>query len=464
MHAQEVTKSSLASIAQGLRTGEIRSADILGHSIACHAKSESRLGAYRTWCGDRAQRQAIAIDQLIATNIDLGPLMGIPVSVKDLYGVPGLPTFAGTDAELSSDWEQAGPLINALQSQLGVVVGKTHTVEFAFGGLGTNPHSGTPVNPWSQIDAPRAPGGSSAGAGVSLAQGTALLALGTDTAGSVRIPAAYTGQCALKITHGRWPLDGIVPLSPSLDTPGLLARSIADLAFAFASLDPHAKAITTACDLSTLRIGIIENTVWEDIEPSIDDNTRKALISIEKAGSKLHPVTLPCTENVLEIFRAGGLAAPELRAFMDSNFPERIARLDPTVMARVQAADGITAADYLQRAANLKHFGQLASVAFNEVDVLVSPTIPITAPLLSDLSNPDTYRRANMLALRNTALVNLFGWCAVTLPTGLDSEGIPTGLQLIAPPMQEERLLAVAQSFERTIGTSLEALGPAPLS
>lgn len=154
MHAQEVTKSSLASIAQGLRTGEIRSADILGHSIACHAKSESRLGAYRTWCGDRAQRQAIAIDQLIATNIDLGPLMGIPVSVKDLYGVPGLPTFAGTDAELSSDWEKAGPLINALQTQLGVVVGKTHTVEFAFGGLGTNPHSGTPVNPWSQIDAP----------------------------------------------------------------------------------------------------------------------------------------------------------------------------------------------------------------------------------------------------------------------------------------------------------------------
>jgi aspartyl-tRNA(Asn)/glutamyl-tRNA(Gln) amidotransferase subunit A len=141
--------------------------------------------------------------------------MGIPISVKDLFGVPGLPTCAGTNAAFPREWEAAGPVVGAVLSQLGIVTGKTHTVEFAFGGLGTNPHWGTPVNPWSSPDEPRAPGGSSAGAGVSLAQGSALLALGTDTAGSVRIPASFTGQTALKTTHGRWSLEGIVPLSPS---------------------------------------------------------------------------------------------------------------------------------------------------------------------------------------------------------------------------------------------------------
>lgn len=371
---------------------------------------------------------------MIRTGIDLGPLMGMPVSVKDLYGVPGVATFAGTDAAFPPEWEQAGPVVGAVQGQLGIVTGKTHTVEFAFGGLGTNPHAGTPVNPWSQPDAPRAPGGSSAGAGVSLAQGSALLALGTDTAGSVRIPASLTGQSALKITHGRWSLDGIVPLSPSLDTPGLLARSVADLVFAFGAIDPHVSGDIAAAEVTGLRIGVIQNTVWDAIDPSIGDNTEAALRLVEQAGARLSKVMLPCVDEVLAIFRAGGLAAPELRAFLDRNFPERIARLDPTVMARVQAADDISAAEYLQRAANLARCGRTAAQVFDTVDVLVSPTVPVTAPLIAELADPDTYRHANMMALRNTAIVNLLGWCAVTLPTGLDAHGIPVGSADHCPP------------------------------
>ena len=316
------------------------------------------LNAYRTWAGDRALDQAAALDTLVASGIDLGPLMGIPVSVKDLFGVPGLPTYAGTNAAFSREWQAAGPVVGAVLSQLGIVTGKTHTVEFAFGGLGTNPHSGTPVNPWSSPDEPRAPGGSSAGAGVSLAQGSALLALGTDTAGSVRIPASFTGQTALKTTHGRWSLEGIVPLSPSLDTPGLLARSVADLAYAFVAIDPESGPEIVPAELAGLRIGVIRNTVWEGIEPSIADNTLRALRQIEQAGARTSDVTLACVDEALAIFRAGGLAAAELRAFLDRNFPERIAALDPAVMARVEAADQITASDYLQRAANLASTGE----------------------------------------------------------------------------------------------------------
>lgn len=154
----------LAQIAADLRDGTVGSSDLLRQACTRHGETEPRLNAYRTWCGDRALTQAEATDALIRTGIDLGPLMGMPVSVKDLYGVPGVATFAGTDAAFPPEWEQAGPVVGAVQGQLGIVTGKTHTVEFAFGGLGTNPHAGTPVNPWSQPDAPRAPGGSSAGA------------------------------------------------------------------------------------------------------------------------------------------------------------------------------------------------------------------------------------------------------------------------------------------------------------
>lgn len=454
----------LSKIAAQIRDGDTSPSYLVEEVSARYAATEETLNAYRSWAGDRAMAQASALDVLVASGIDLGPLMGIPVSVKDLFGVPGLPTYAGTKSAFPPEWEAAGPVLNTVLSQMAIVTGKTHTVEFAFGGLGTNPHSGTPVNPWSSRHLPRVPGGSSAGAGVSLAQGSALLALGTDTAGSVRIPASFTGQTALKITHGRWSLDGIVPLSPSLDTPGLLARTIADLAYAFAAIDAEVESEIAPAPLSGLRVGVIQNAVWEDIEPSIAENTRQSLQLIEKAGTYLVDVSLACVNEALTIFRSGGLAAPELRAFLDRNFPERIEELDPAVLARVSAADQITASDYLQRAANLTQYGLTAARAFDAVDLLVSPTVPITAPAVADLADADTYRQANMLALRNTALVNLFGWCAVTLPTGLDAHGIPSGLQIIAPPMQERRLLSAALAIEKVIGSGPEMLGKAPLA
>ncbi len=453
-----VPVKSLSQLAQDLRNGTVSSRELVEAAVERHAATEARLNAYRTFAGERAIAQASAADNLIADGIDLGPLMGLPVSVKDLYGIPGLPVFGGTDAAFPIAFEQPGPVAKAVLSQLGIVTGKTHTVEFAFGGLGTNPHAGTPLNPWSSPDAPRVPGGSSAGAGVSLAQGSALLALGTDTAGSVRVPASFTGQAGLKVTHGRWSLEGILPLSPSLDTPGLLARTVSDLAFAFAALDPNCTCPPAPSE-SHLRFGVIRNVVWENIDASIADNTTGALRQLEKAGQRLQDVELPSATDLLEIFRAGGLAAPELRTFLDLNFPERIERLDPTVMARVQAADEISATEYLKRRAILAESGVSAARVFDHVDVLVSPTIPISAPLLSDLSDPDTYRTANMMALRNTALVNLLGWCALTLPIGLDSNGIPSGLQIIAAPGQEERLLAAGLTVEAILGQGPEVLG-----
>lgn len=456
-----MTYVPLETIAGQLRDGTVTAAALLGDATARHGATEERLRAYRTWAGPRAKTQAGAMDALLQNGIDLGPLMGIPVSIKDLYGVPGLPVFAGTDTEFDENWQKPGPVVKHMLAQGSIVTGKTHTVEFAFGGLGTNPHCGTPLNPWSSPAAPRVPGGSSSGAGVSLAQGSALAALGTDTAGSVRIPASFTGQAALKVTHGRWSLKGIVPLSPSFDTPGLLARSVKDLAFLFEAIEGGARIPVQ--DLSGLRLGVVKNVVWDQIDPVIAANTQAALAAFEAAGAIITEVQLLHAEDALDIFRRGGLAATELRAFLDTTCPERMMRLDPTVMARVAAADEVTGAEYLKRRDALRGYGHTASAVFEAIDLLVTPTVPISAPLLADLGDPDNYRTANMLALRNTAVVNLLGWCATTLPTGLDGNGIPTGLQLIAPPGQEVRLLAASLGAEHALGAGPELLGAPPL-
>lgn len=452
---------SLRHLTCDLREGRLTARALIDEAVARYEATEERLHAYKTWAGDRAQLQATAADTLLGTGVDLGPLMGIPVSVKDLFGVPGLPVFAGTDAAFPEIWSRPGPLLRRLQGQLGIVMGKTHTVEFAFGGLGTNAHWGSPMNPWSKPDAPRAPGGSSSGAGVSLAQGTALLALGTDTAGSVRVPASLTGQVGLKTTHGRWSNEGIVPLSPSLDTPGLLCRTAEDLAFAFAALDGGGDPAPIP-PAENLRIGVPRNFFWEDCDHSIAEVTEAALRKLETKGAQLVSLDLPGCDEVFAVFRQGGLAAPELRTFLDRHFPERIARLDPVVRMRVEGAENVSAPEYLRRRIVLAENGRNARQAFDVCDVLMTPTLPIGAPLLSTLDDPETYRAANMLALRNTSIANLFGWCAMSVPIGLDATAMPVGLQLIAPPMAEERLIATALAVETILGPAAVSLGQMP--
>lgn len=455
---------SLRHIAGALRDGRLSARALMEEAAARHRSTEAGLNAYKTWAGERAMIHAAAADTLLASGIDLGPLMGIPVSVKDLFGVPGLPVFAGTDTEFPESWTRAGPLVQRLIGQLGVVTGKTHTVEFAFGGLGVNAHWGTPVNPWSAPGAPRVPGGSSSGAGVSLAQGSALVALGTDTAGSVRIPASLTGQVALKNTHGRWSNQGIVPLSPSLDTPGLLCRTVEDLAYAFVALDGETDEPIQACPLAGLRIGVPRNFFWDEVEPSIVQVTEAALRKLEAKGARLVPLELPGCDEVAEVFQLGGLGSPELRDFLNRNFPERIARLDPVVRMRVEGAEGVSATEYLRRRAVLAQNGQLARWALEQCDVLATPTVAISAPLQSQMEDAEAYRRANMMVLRNTAIANLFGWCAMSLPAGLDAQALPVGLQLIGAPMRERDLLAAGLAVEAALGTSADVLGPLPLS
>ena len=204
------TDETLTDAAHGLRAGKLSARALAKGAIARHDALGARLNAYRTFAPEMALAQADEADRAFAAGRDSGPLQGIPVSVKDLFGVAGMPTYAGTPRRLPAQWERPGPVVERITRQMGVIVGKSHTVEFALGGLGTNRHYGSPYNPWDAREQ-RISGGSSSGAGVSLLEGSALLAIGSDTTGSVRMPASFTGTVGLMVSHGRWSTGGILP-------------------------------------------------------------------------------------------------------------------------------------------------------------------------------------------------------------------------------------------------------------
>ena len=453
----ELASASIAELGEALRAGRVRAADLAAQAAANH---EEALGAYKLWLPERAAAAAALADAAFAEGLDFGPLQGLPVSVKDLYGVAGTPTHAGAPRPLPPAWEREGPVVRAVRRGLGVVTGKTHTVEFAFGGIGANPHWGAPRNPWSR-DAPRAPGGSSAGAGVSLWEGTAVVALGSDTAGSVRIPASFTGTVGLKTTYGRWPLDGIVPLSPSLDTAGVLTRSVADAAAAFAVIDPRCAAPPPPAPLSGLRFGVLE-ALFGDCAPGVAECVRAAVRELEDKGASVRPFALPELEPAREVFAAGGLAGPELLAFLERELPGFRATLDPNVGARFAAVESLTAAEYLDRRARLGRAAEAANARFGGVDGVVCPTSPITAPRLDQVADAEGYRTHNFAALRNTMPGNLLDLCGLTIPAGLDADGMPIGLQILAPRGADERLLSVGLAVESALGTARDRLGAPP--
>ena len=449
--------ASLADLGRDLRTG----------SRSARELCEAALGAmhhdaYRHVDPERSRRAADAADAALAAGADLGPLMGLPVSIKDLYGVPGYPTSAGTGLELPARFTEAGPVVRRALDQLAVPTGKTHTVEFAFGGIGTNPHTGTPRNPWD-ADEHRVPGGSSAGAGVSLVEGSAVVAFGTDTAGSVRIPAAWTGTVGLKTTAGRWSTAGIVPLSRTLDTAGILTRTVADAIVAFGALDSAcAGTHVPVRDTAGVRIGVSQRLFWEELSPGVGEAIEVALGELEAAGAKRRELKLPMLDEVKRLFDAGGPVAAELYHFLSRELPDRYEALDPNVRSRIGDAGNLPTHQYLDRLDRMAALSAEAAERLREVDVLVTPTVANTPPTVASLADRDRYRHENLLCLRNTCIASYLGLCAISIPVGKDAAGMPVGLQLIARPNAEAHLLSIAQAFERTLGDATARLGPPP--
>jgi len=445
--------NSVVSTAVSLRRGDFSCRELITDALA---RRQNDFGAYRSVDDDAVLAQADVVDRALAAGFDLGPWMGMPVSIKDLYGVPGFPVFAGSPTQLPAEWEHAGPLVQALKRQLAIVVGKTHTSEFAFGGLGTNAHTPTPRNPFD-VERHRVPGGSSSGAGVSLTEGSAVLALGTDTAGSVRVPASYTGNIGLKTTHGRWSVEGIVPLSPTLDSAGILTRSVEDLRLAFATFDPawesasHFVAQGPRIIVSDLRIARCDDFFWDDCSPGVAEAVDEAIARLAHAGARIHPAEFTEFHPAYALFQQGGPVPPELYRFLHSRLPDWLDTLDPNVAARMSEGATMPAYEYLGRLHSMRSWARAVEAKLRHFDMIIAPTVPLTPPVLTDLQAPDAYRRHNMLALRNTSVVSYLKLCALTVPVGLDREGMPVGMMLVARPGHDDRLVAFAMAIERLV-------------
>ncbi len=424
--------------------------------------------AYRTVNPTRVRAEAAAADARRSIDAGAPVLTGLPISAKDLYVVEGYDTFAGTTRALDGHFPAEGPVVRGLRDAGVVIMGKTHTVEFAFGGIGTNPHYPTPINPWDKA-ADRVSGGSSSGAGVSLWTGTAVLALGSDTAGSVRVPASFTGAIGLKTSHGRWSLDGIVPLSPTLDTAGYLALDAEIVAEAFKAIDPIAKAdpgfIRRAWPgaVAGVTLGVLRQA-YDGAEPGIAEAVDQALKELEAAGAILKDVTLPEVEQALDLFKVGGVAGIEFAANIANRFPEWRETLDPNVLQRFAAIEKATAVEYLRRLDALAAMQASAAAAMDAAGVaaLVGPTVPIAPPTVQEVAAGDRYVNRNMLALRNTVVGNFLKLSGFTIPAGKDAQGLPVGLQVMTRDGADIYAVGLLLACQRVLGRPYDRLGAPP--
>lgn len=395
---------------------------------------------------DAARAAADAADARAKAGISLGPLDGAIVTIKDLFDVAGEVTCAGSRV-LAAEGKRAevdAQTVRRLRAAGAVIVAKTNMSEFAFSGIGANPHYGTPGNP---ADRARAPGGSSSGAAVAAADGMCEIAIGTDTGGSTRIPAAFCGIVGYKPSKQRISTDGAFPLSFTLDSIGPMAKTVADCLIADAVLAGE-EPVTLDAPLAGLRLGIAQGTPLEKLDETVTARFAQAVDAIGKAGVRFTEEFLPLIDDMIDVNSKGGIAPAEAYAVHRERLAVHGDGVDPNVRMRIQRASAISAADYIDMTRQRGALVRAMDARLADLDALLMPTTPIVAPLLAEVATPETFAQKNGMALRNTSIVNFFDLCAISLP--LPREGaLPVGLMLVARNGQDRRLFAIAAAVER---------------
>ncbi len=449
----------IAFLSEQLSSGQLTSEELARRAIDNHQTYGAKINAYKCLQPEKALDMARYSDHLLANGVPYRALHGIPVSVKDIYGLEGYSIFAGSSKELPAKWQRSGPFVKRFAAQNAVFIGKTHTVEFAYGGLGVNNHWGTPKNPWDSVNH-RVPGGSSSGSGISLWEGSAWVALGTDTAGSVRVPASFTGNVGLKTSLGHWSTEGIVPLSPTLDTAGFSTRTVADAQLVFHAMS-HLEAYEEVCTQIAkqnewdqhirFRIGVDDGLMWSESEPEISDICLNALRELENDNCQIVPFEFPQAKRAVDMRNLGGPVSVELIEFLKSELPEWFDALDPVIRQRIKMGGDISAIEYLHRVREIKSARKEVKEIFHAIDIIASPTVPISPPLITEVSSPDNYMKKNLLSLQNTTVGSFLDLCAITVPVGLDRFGMPVGLQFMTRAGSELFLLALGLRIEKIV-------------
>ncbi|MFY8105761.1 MAG: amidase, partial [Elstera sp.] len=392
-------------------------------------------------------------DQLRAAGIIPSPLSGLTVSVKDLLDEAGQVTRAGSVVlDDAPPAYQDSPVVARLRAAGAVIVGRTTMTEFAFSGLGLNPHYGTPRNPFGRelgVEAGgRIPGGSSSGAAVSVSDGMAHVAIGSDTGGSVRIPAAFCGLVGFKPTARRVPTVGTVPLSTTLDSIGPLAKTVDLCAQADAVLtgEPNAP-LPIPLNVHGLRLLAPTTMVLDGMDATVAAVYERSLSVLAAAGAKIIETSLPVLNDLQALGARGGFSAPEAYAWHRELLARSGDHYDPRVRSRIEKGATLTAVDYIE-ALNLRAaFVAAMTAALAPFDALIMPTVPIVAPLFTEVESDDDYTRLNLMALRNPSIVNLADGCALTLPCHRPGEP-PVGLSLVGAAMQDRQILALGRTLE----------------
>ena len=437
---------TLSELAVELAAGHTTSRELVDECLSRIGDPEREgVRTYLEVDADGAREVATAMDRQRRVGAEPSPYAGIPVSVKDVFDVRGQVTRAGSraldrapakhDATAVARWRRAGL----------VFVGRTNMTEFAYSGLGVNPHYGTPANPW---DRPRRriPGGSSSGAAVSISDGMAHGALGTDTGGSVRIPAALCGLVGFKPTQSRVPRDGTIPLSSTLDSVGVLGRTAACCAVLDALLGAD-RPLSLRPTASLPRLAVPRNYLFADAEPPVAEAFERAVGRLRAAGAEVFDLEVPELDAIAEMNTGGGFAAAESFAWHHDLIAKREASYDPRVLERIRRGERQTARDLIVLHERRRALIDGVRGRLEGFDAFVCPTVPLVAPPLDRLDDDGEYARVNLLMLRNPTVVNLLDGCAASLPMHEPDEP-PTGLMVAGFAGEDERILRIAAWIE----------------
>ncbi|MEO6652114.1 MAG: amidase [Ilumatobacteraceae bacterium] len=459
----EVNDLDVTQLSELLHRGELSPVELATYYLDRIDQHDEHHHAFVTVTRERALAEAGRAERALAAGESRGPLHGIPYAAKDLFDVEGVATGAGThllaDAIAGSD----ATVIRRLTDAGMVLLGKTHTVQFAFGGAGVNHDTGSPRNPWRD-DEPYVAGGSSSGSAVAVAAGMAPLALGTDTSGSVRIPASLCGITGLKTTVGRVSRSGVYPLSATLDSVGPLAHTAADCALVYEAMqgadagdratagqEPHDVASSIGADVAGMRLAFIDTFFFDDVDPEIAAAVRAAGDVLAGLGADVTSIEAPEIDEVVggppgrsRTVAAEGCAVN--RRFLEGSFAE----LDPVVSQRMRPGFELSAVEFMEAFEAWRRLGGVFDERTTGIDAFLVPSTMIPAkPLAIVDETTDAYARWNGQYLRNTSIGNRLEWCGLSVPCGFTTDGLPIGLMIHAPRMHEQVVICVGDAYQR---------------
>ena len=447
-------RADLTATRQALRESPARASDEIEKSIAI----ASSAACDRVFLKPHFDQARAAAARAASAAL---PLAGLAVSVKDLFDMAGDTTAAGSVVLDGAPAAAADcPAVARLRAAGGAILGRTNMTEFAFSGVGTNPHHGTPANP-ADRQTPRIPGGSTSGGAVSVATGAAFVALGSDTGGSIRIPAALCGVVGFKNTARLTPREGALPLSTTLDTVCAMTRSVRDAILAHQVLAGRLVTPSTV-DLRGYRLAVARTTMLDGLDATVARAFERTVKALRDAGAAVEEIELSEIRDLGALQATGGFAAPESYAWHRALFEREGARYDPRVRVRIQRGTGMLAYEYLELVRARSQWCDRIRQALHGFDAVLSPTVPIVAPPIAqvapadgkdplvDAARDEEFFRVNALLLRNPSVVNMLDGCAISIPCHVPGE-LPCGLMIWQSAMRDDTVLNIALQAEAVL-------------